>query len=319
MADCSDRSGGLPWSSEPGERLRLGLSLGLMLVLFVPLAVVVTQAQLPEPDRAAKEPILPQLARFVKRKPPPEAVKPQELVPVVEEAIPPTPDVAKLQPKQESVSRPVQKPVQEPVLEPRQTVEQARDVAARSGLLAMQDQLAAMREPESPTAPSAMAVNVRDQGRQHSPAPDLAKTLAGSGGVQEHKGPVREVAVAEHAVKQVAAPADKSPAAPSAKDSVSSRSERAMSNIRRVMDNQKSVLYAIYNRELRQDPTLEGTVLLELVIEPDGRVSDCKVISSELNNPALEARLANRIRLFNFGKADVDSRTLTFPLDFLPS
>lgn len=91
-----------------------------------------------------------------------------------------------------------------------------------------------------------------------------------------------------------------------------------MSNIRQVFDTQKSVLYGLYQRELRQDPTLEGKVTLELVIEPDGSVSDCKVVSSELGNPVLEQRIAMRVQMFNFGADNVETRKVRFPIDFLP-
>lgn len=92
-----------------------------------------------------------------------------------------------------------------------------------------------------------------------------------------------------------------------------------MNTIRQVFDAQKTVLYALYRRELRQDPTLEGKVLLELDIEPDGRVSRCEVVNSDLGNPALEARLASRVLLFDFGSDEVERRTVRFPIEFLPS
>ena len=91
-----------------------------------------------------------------------------------------------------------------------------------------------------------------------------------------------------------------------------------MSNIRQVFDAQKTALYSMYRRELRQDPTLKGKVLLELVIEPDGSVSACEVVSSELEHPTLEQRIAMRVRLFNFGADNVEARKVRFPIDFLP-
>jgi len=135
------------------------------------------------------------------------------------------------------------------------------------------------------------------------------------------ENPVTEAAVADHKVKKIApktepaeqtiARADPAPGKPSA-------GERAMSNIRKVFDAQKTALYSLYKRELRQDPTLEGKVLLELVIEPDGSVSACEVVSSELENPTLEQRIAMRVRMFNFGADSVEQRKVRFPVDFLP-
>lgn len=109
--------------------------------------------------------------------------------------------------------------------------------------------------------------------------------------------------------------------APRAAEKVSSGApsgERAMSNIRKVFAAHKTALYSLYRRELRQDPTLAGKVLLELVIEPDGSVSACDVVSSELDNPGLEQRIAMRVRLFNFGADEVGTRKVRFPIDFLP-
>ena len=136
--------------------------------------------------------------------------------------------------------------------------------------------------------------------------------------MQDSDAPVREVAVAEHQVTQVQAPKEEvqvARAKPAARPSVG---QRAMSNIRQVFDAQKSVLYSLYQRELRQDPTLEGKVTLELVIEPDGSVSACDVVGSELDHPMLEKRIALRVQMFNFGAANVETRKVRFPIDFLP-
>ena len=58
---------------------------------------------------------------------------------------------------------------------------------------------------------------------------------------------------------------------------------------------------------------------MELVIEPDGSVSACEVVSSELENPGLEQRIALRVRLFNFGADNVEtgacgSRSISCPV-----
>jgi outer membrane biosynthesis protein TonB len=91
-----------------------------------------------------------------------------------------------------------------------------------------------------------------------------------------------------------------------------------MKNIKKVFDANKTSLNAMVGREQRKDPLLHGKVLLKLVIEPDGSVSECEVVESELDHPELEQRIAMRVRLFNFGEADVEQRELSFPLDFLP-
>jgi len=143
--------------------------------------------------------------------------------------------------------------------------------------------------------------------------------LQGSGGVETREGPVREVELAKHETSDVAAPRETAPQVASQPEPARpSVGERAMSNIRQVFDAQKSVLYSLYQRQLRQDPTLEGKVTLELVIEPDGSVSACDVVGSELDHPMLEKRIALRVQMFNFGAANVETRKVRFPIDFLP-
>ncbi|WP_227171183.1 AgmX/PglI C-terminal domain-containing protein [Marinobacter sp. CA1] len=203
---------------------------------------------------------------------------------------------------------------------PRQTVEQARERAASSGLLALQDQLASMQQDTAIPA-GQLRANASDRRNTDTREPEK-DVLASSGGVADTKAPQRSAELADHQVKSVTVAAEAAPARPRsepAPETGDGNGERAMSNIRQVFDAQKNALYSLYRRELRQDPTLEGKILLELVIEPDGRVSKCEVVSSELSHPELETRLANRVRLFNFGADAVDKRTVRFPIEFLPS
>ena len=85
------------------------------------------------------------------------------------------------------------------------------------------------------------------------------------------------------------------------------------------MERNKGAIYAIYNRALREEPGMQGKVLVELKIAPGGNVVGCRVMSSELHAPELEAKLLARIKQFDFGAKDVDQMVVTWPLDFLPS
>jgi outer membrane biosynthesis protein TonB len=95
--------------------------------------------------------------------------------------------------------------------------------------------------------------------------------------------------------------------------------QRSIEDIRRVFDSNKGAIFAIYNRALRKDPTLQGQVVLELLIDPSGRVVDCKVVSSELADTSVVAKLVSRIRLFDFGAKDVATTTISYPVHFLPT
>jgi hypothetical protein len=94
---------------------------------------------------------------------------------------------------------------------------------------------------------------------------------------------------------------------------------RSIEEIRRVFDANKGAIFSIYNRALRKDPTLLGKVVLELVIQPDGTVSACEVLASELQNDELVARVVRRVQLFNFGERDVAVTRISYPVHFLPT
>lgn len=89
--------------------------------------------------------------------------------------------------------------------------------------------------------------------------------------------------------------------------------------IRRMMDQQKGGIFAIYNRALRQDPTLQGKFVFEMVIEPGGDVSEVKLISSDLKDSDLVGKILARIRMINFGAANVLRTRVNYSLDFLPN
>ena len=89
--------------------------------------------------------------------------------------------------------------------------------------------------------------------------------------------------------------------------------------MRLVFERNKGSIYAIYNRALREDPALQGKVVVELRIAPSGEVMDCRIVSTELKTPDLERKLVARIQQFDFGAKQVEQMVVTYPLDFLPS
>jgi outer membrane biosynthesis protein TonB len=129
-------------------------------------------------------------------------------------------------------------------------------------------------------------------------------SMAGGGGVK----------VAKVQSSTGAAAADARPLSDSAAPS------RTDEEIQIVFDRYKSALYRIYNRELRNDPSLRGKMVLRLTIEPDGQVSACAVKSTDLASAALSADVVERVLKFNFGaKQGVPAITIVYPIDFLPA
>jgi hypothetical protein len=95
---------------------------------------------------------------------------------------------------------------------------------------------------------------------------------------------------------------------------------RTDEEIQIVFDRYKAALYRLYNRELRNDPTLRGQLVLKLTIEPDGTVSLCELHSSSMDAATLADQVVTRVRTFDFGaKEDIVAVTIIYPIDFLPA
>jgi protein TonB len=86
-----------------------------------------------------------------------------------------------------------------------------------------------------------------------------------------------------------------------------------------VFDRNKGAIYTIYNRSLRDNPSLRGKLLVNMTIAPDGSVTRCVIVSSELGDPELERKVVARVMLINFGAKSVPPFTLDYPIYFLPS
>src|SRR4030095_5387115 len=93
----------------------------------------------------------------------------------------------------------------------------------------------------------------------------------------------------------------------------SGKASRSIEEIKLVFGRNKGAIYAIYTRALRDYPSLEGKVVLELKIAPSGQVVDLRIVSSELKAAELEKKLLARIRQFDFCAKDVDVMTVTWP------
>ncbi len=95
---------------------------------------------------------------------------------------------------------------------------------------------------------------------------------------------------------------------------------RSLGEIQEVFDRNKGAFYALYNRALRDKPGIKGKIVVNLTIEPDGSVSRCELVSSELGDPDLERKLILRVQQMNFGAKAVPRYTYpNYPIFFLPS
>jgi protein TonB len=99
----------------------------------------------------------------------------------------------------------------------------------------------------------------------------------------------------------------------------SGKASRSIEEVRLVLERNKGALYAIYNRALREDASLQGKFVVEFTIASNGSVTSCTQVSSELKNPELEQKLLARFRSMTFPAEDVETLVTRYPIDFLPS
>jgi len=327
---------GLPWNQERGERKRLLAAAVVVVPLFLAFAGYVSWIELPERDRQEQEALPPQLVKLIieKKEPPkpvlpePEPPKPEEKP--VEQAKPepepePVPEPVVAEPEPEPEPEVAEKPEPKPEPEPEE-VAKAREKAKNTGILAMGNELKKL---------SSLAESVKLDGPVANTAEPIARktgdTLASratasakSSGVNEEvlNREAGQVALAERQRAEVAE-AERVAAVKEAarkKQQETAARTRSKEELRRTMDANKSAIYSIYNRELRRQPSLQGSITPELVIEPNGAVSSCSVVESTLNEPALESKICNRLRLVDFGaRPGVDQTKIRYPIELLSS
>ena len=313
----------LPWSTGFEDDARFMKFARRSLVVALVLAVVLWFLPQPKVDPAtiADEP--KRLARLVLERPPPpppppvvrEEPKPAEPEPVVEER------------RVEPEPKPDVKPPPTPEPPPVDRTQQARERARVAGLLPLTNQLQALRN------------NVTNERLQNmdmvaatasSDAPFAERSLITSR-VGTASGGINTAALSRNTggsglgareTTQVASPVEGFAEAGGAaqRTGASDKGSRSREEIERVFDANKGRIYTLYNRALRENPALQGKVVLKLTIASDGRVTFCEIVSSELNDPELEKGLVQRVLQFQFEpRDDIESITTTKPIDFFPA
>jgi outer membrane biosynthesis protein TonB len=94
---------------------------------------------------------------------------------------------------------------------------------------------------------------------------------------------------------------------------------RSYESIQEVVDSLKGWIRFVYNRALRENPTLKGTVTLEFTIIPSGSVSACRVVSSTVKDPILEDQLVKRFLQLKFPSVPDGINTVIYPITLVPS
>lgn len=87
--------------------------------------------------------------------------------------------------------------------------------------------------------------------------------------------------------------------------------------VKQVFATNFSQLNVVYQQAVKENANHEqGVVRFKLIVDKNGIVTFCKVASSNLNNPELEAKLVEIVKKFNFGEATEEWRG-TYPVYFV--
>jgi outer membrane biosynthesis protein TonB/HPt (histidine-containing phosphotransfer) domain-containing protein len=316
-----DRAVVMPWAKgEDDQRLHKSLAVNLIIALL--LGLIVPQIDLPLPELEAIPEVPDRFARLIER-----ALPPPPPPPVVEEAPPeevePEPVVVEELPEEvpEIIDEPAPTVAEEPAPE---------EPVRAAGILAFRESFASLKNDLEPAQLGAQA-RINDAGESAvgrterlmvtSQAPgssgginlaSLSRNVAGGGGTGEGLDGV--------AVTRVASSIGGTGGGDRPLAGGGALAGRTDEEIQIVFDRYKAALYRLYNRELRNDPTLRGQIVLQLTIEPDGSVSFCEVESSDMGAPTLEQQVADRVKQFDFGaKEGISAITILYPIDFLPA
>lgn len=321
MAVSQDRLS-LPWSREQQENKRFKIILVSLLVVLLALSIWIPLVNVPEKDRDALEKLPPQLAKLVKKKEPPKKIEKPKPVPKKE----PKPEIKKPEPKPEPKKEKIPPKLKKPTVvkdkDLTKTVKKARDVARKSGLLALQNDLSDLRNVvDVDTLKKNIAPRTERTIAAKAGSVATSNVMSKSSGIQTESlsAPVETVALTARDDARLSATDDEIALAKAEAEAANSVRTRPQENIRLTTESLKSSFNKLYTRELRKDPFLEGTLLLEVVIEPTGEVSFCRVIDSELNSPDFESKIVSRMYLADFGEANVLQTTIQIPFPFKPN
>ena len=287
----------LPWSASEEMERRYRVILRNLAIAFAIIAVLI--------------PFLPRREQVVNTESLPERV-----VQLVMEPPPPPPPPPPPKPEKPLEKAPVSpKPVPPPV--------DARVKAAKSGLLASMDDLAALRDINL----DKLAKNqpkTTDPGDVTEVTRSLITSKAGgtsggisaptSSGLASGGGSLNGIRTA-----QITGPALATGNQGATRAGGSGKASRSADEIALVFTRNKGAIDAMYARALRDNPALQGKVVIELTIAPSGDITAARVVSSDLNDPEFESKLLARIRLFKFDAKDVATLTATKPIDIFPA
>ena len=310
----------LPWTRSPEDEQRFRRILRNVMLAILVFGLLLPWLPLPETADDLPPEVPPRYAKLMlKKQPPPPPVPKAE--PVVEKVVETAPE-----PVKEVEPEPV--PTPEPVRDPEPArVQQAKETAAKAGVMAFADALADLREN---TAVAAVTSNASlSAGAGASTANErsvvTSRSGVGSGGIntaslsRDTGGSGLQARSTTRVASTIGGSGTGTGTDATGAPGSSGAASRSREEIEMVFDKNKGAIFALYKRALRTDPTLQGKLVLSLTIAPNGQVTGCDVVSSELADAEFERKLIARVLLFRFEAKDVATVTTTKPIDFFPA
>ncbi len=286
----------LPWSPSEEMERRFRVILRNLCIVFAIIAVLMPF--LPRHKLVVNTDSLPErVVQLVMEPPPPPPPPPKPEKPIEKAPVAP-------------------KPVPQPV--------DPRVKASKSGLLASIDDLAALRDQVDLDKFSKNQAKTNDPGDVSMVTRALITSKAGgtSGGISAPTS--SGLAAGSGSLNGIRTTQVKDPTLAAGNQGAtraggSGKASRSADEIALVFTKNKGAIDSMYARALRDNPALQGKVVIELTIAPSGDITAARIVSSELNDPEFESKLLARIRLFKFDAKDVATLTATKPIDFFPA
>ena len=305
----------LPWTSGADQERKFQRLLGKTFLVVAVLGLVWPFLPVPEPDPYEIAEIPPRIAKLLledKPLPPPPP-------PPVEQEPEPEPD----DPEPEQVVE--VEPEPEPIPEPQIDVAEVAREQARAAFLPFAEDLADLVDQDLLDK----VANNRDlsssvgEAARNERSMITSKVGAASGGINtaSMSRNTGGTGIAGRTTTKVDSPVAglARNAGGARRTGISGKASRSREEIELIFDKNKGAIFALYNRALRRDPTLEGKLVLRLTIAPSGVVTFCEIVSSDLGDLELEEKLVRRVKLFRFEARDVEPITTTKPIDFFPA
>ena len=309
----------LPWTSDSSQERKFQRLLRNIFITVLVLSLVWPFLPAPEPEFDNVIDIPPRIAQLLLEEqplPPPPPPEPEPEEPEVEDEPEPEPE------PEQVAEEPEPEPQPEP--EPAPDLEEVAREQAQAAFMPFAEDLADLVDQElldKVADDRELSASVGEAERNERSMITSKVGTASSGintaNMSRNTG---GTGIAGRSTTKVDSPvAGIGPPGGASRTGTSGKASRSREEIELVFDKNKGVIFGLYNRALRNDPTLEGKLVLRMTIAPNGTVTFCEIVSSELGDPDLEAKLVARVKMFRFEAKDVEPITTTKPIDFFPA